>query len=95
MSLNINFACKRKEKIERENKTIKDYPKITDFINNKIQLFDFNKIQLFREVKIKNEISKINDNNLTDREKRLIILQKMNSSGLNYTNNKKKMNNII
>ena len=91
MSLNINFASTGKEKIENENKTIKDYPKITDFINNKIQLFDVKKIQLFREVKIKNEISKINDNNLTDREKRLIILQKMNSSELTYTNDKKKI----
>ena len=53
---------------------------LIDFENNNKEIFNIRKIISFREKRIKEEILNIKDNKLKEKEKRLYILDKINTS---------------
>lgn len=76
---NLTYEQKRLIVLSQMN-TSSDYPSIIYFPDNKIVLFDINKVRAFREKKIEEKIMNIKDPKLSKLEKRLIVLNKMNTS---------------
>ncbi len=76
---NLTYEQKRLIVLSQMN-TSSDYPSIIYFPDNKIVLFDINKIRAFREKKIQEKIKNIKDDKLSELEKRLIVLNEMNTS---------------
>ena len=76
---NLTYEQKRLIVLSQMN-TSSDYPSIIYFPDNKIVLFDINKVRAFRENKIQEKIKNIKDPKLSELEKRLIVLNGMNTS---------------
>ena len=76
---NLTYEQKRLIVLSQMN-TSSDYPSIIYFPDNKIVLFDINKVRAFREKKIEEKIMNIKDPKLSKLEKRLIVLNQMNTS---------------
>lgn len=76
---NLTYEQKRLIVLSQMN-TSSDYPSIIYFPDNKIVLFDINKLRAFREKKIEEKIMNIKDPKLSKLEKRLIVLNEMNTS---------------
>lgn len=76
---NLTYEQKRLIVLSQMN-TSSDYPSIIYFPDNKIVLFDINKVRAFRENKIQEKIKNIKDPKLSELEKRLIVLNEMNTS---------------
>jgi len=76
---NLTYEQKRLIVLSQMN-TSSDYPSIIYFPDNKIVLFDINKVRAFREKKIEEKIMNIKDPKLSKLEKRLIVLNEMNTS---------------
>ena len=76
---NLTYEQKRLIVLSQMN-TSSDYPSIIYFPDNKIVLFDINKVRAFREKKIEEKIMNIKDPKLSKLEKRLIVLNGMNTS---------------
>ena len=80
--IDLTYSEKRKVVIEEMNKSSKviNIVECLDLQNNTIILFDIPKIRKARETELEQKISLINDINLTYEEKRLKVLNELNSS---------------
>lgn len=76
---NLNLTEKRLRVLDLMNSSTDIYPEIIDFPNNTIILFNIKKIRNYREQQIQKRINNIKSNK-SYIEKRLIVLDDMNSS---------------
>ena len=91
---NLTYEQKRLIVLSQMN-TSSDYPSIIYFPDNKIVLFDINKVRAFREKKIEEKIMNIKDPKLSKLEKRLIVLNEMNTSFSSNDEEQEKVKPII
>ena len=56
------------------------YSESIDFPNNTKQIFDINKIRAFREKKVEENMKNIKNEKLSEKQKRLLVLDKLNTS---------------
>ena len=76
----INLETKRLYVLDQLNSSKTSNPIPIDFPNNKFILFDMNKVREMREKKIEEKILNITDEKLSINDKRLLVLEEMNTS---------------
>lgn len=76
----INLETKRLYVLDQLNSSKTSSPIPIDFPNNKFILFDMNKVREMREKKIEEKILNITDEKLSINDKRLLVLEEMNTS---------------
>ena len=76
----INLEKKRLYVLDQLNSSKTSEPIPIDFPNNKFILFDMNKVREMREKKIEEKILNITDEKLSINDKRLLVLDEMNTS---------------
>ena len=76
----INLETKRLYVLDQLNSSKTSSPIPIDFPNNKFILFDMNKVREMREKKIEEKILNITDEKLSINDKRLLVLDEMNTS---------------
>jgi hypothetical protein len=76
----INLETKRLYVLDQLNSSKTSDPIPIDFPNNKFILFDINKVREMREKKIEEKILNITDEQLSINDKRLLVLEEMNTS---------------
>ena len=76
----INLETKRLYVLDQLNSSKTSEPIPIDFPNNKFILFDMNKVREMREKKIEEKILNITDEKLSINDKRLLVLDEMNTS---------------
>lgn len=76
---NLNYNQKRLKVLSEMNNSL-SYQDFIDFPTNKIEIIDIEKIRQFEEYIIQEKIKSINDDNLTPIQKRMNVLDEMNTS---------------
>ena len=93
--ININLSQEVKEIIElNENNSSERYPFIIYFPFHKSITIDIDKIRAYRNKRIEEKIKEINDENLTEEEKELRVLEEMNTK-IESNDEEEENNNIF
>lgn len=93
---NLSYIQKRKIVLKQMNNNSEEEPikEQLDLQNNRIKLFNISSLRIARDACLLNKIAKIKDNNLTEMQKKLKVLNDLNSSET-YEYEEKKESSII